>query len=233
MNGGNKKKLCVTIPVKPYCYRFLCNNFGIKGEKEGYISLHRNSLLGMVFRALLHHKTRISSAAPLNHSRWCTKSVYVKIWVHDLDHHGLDLTEQGKKEWAMIVERMCLEDFKQFFIHMYMVEPHKNLIIEKYQRLRGYTEEDWPLESMEKIVTRMNIIHSLKRSREEFLNKFNGFFTANLSAMVDYRITKNILSRLCDSTLTTEEESAMCTQFLQNASATSEIIGTEKPSPQN
>lgn len=219
MSLENKRRLCVPVHVKPYCYRYLCNNFGIEGMEEGYISLQRSSLLGMVFRSLLHHKTRISNHIPNNHARWCSKVVYVNVWAHDLTHHGLDLTEQGKKEWALIVEKICQEDFKQFFIHMYMVMPHKNLIISRYQQLRGYTENDWPQESMEKMITRMQIIPRLKRSREDFLNQFDSFFTANLSSMVDYRATKKILSLLlCNSTSTTEEASQDCMLSLQQMS---------------
>lgn len=209
MSTEKKEKMYVRIPVKPYCYRFLCHNFGIDGKREGYISLRRSRLLSIVFRSLLHHKTRLcrSNAQP---ARWRTREVYVAVGLHDLDHSGLDLTDEGKAEWAMIVEQMCQEDFKQFFIHMYMVEPRVKTIIEKYHSLRGYTEEDWPMESLQKIVTRMHITTEIRQAREDYMQKFNDFFTANLSALVDYKTTKRLLSTLCNSTSTTEEVSEEC-----------------------
>lgn len=196
----------VRIPVKPYCYRYLCKNFGIDGRGEGYISLRRSRLLSMVFRSLLHHKTRLSrqNSQP---ARWRTKNVFVAVGQHDLESHGLDLTEEGKSEWAMIVEQMCQEDFKQFFIHMYMVEPRVKTIVESYHRLRGYTEDDWPIESLLKIVTRMHITTEIRKAREEYMQKFNDFFTANLSALVDYKTTQRLLTSLCNSTSTTGEAS--------------------------
>ena len=107
-------------------------------------------------------------------------------------HHGLDLSEECKSKWAVLVEKKCHEDFKHFFIQMYMVEPNINNIIRMYQSVRGYTEEDWPLESLYKIVTRMNITSQIKKSREEFLKKYIVFFTANMSERSDTsKNTKN------------------------------------------
>lgn len=192
MSLEKKDIMYVRIPVKPYCYRYLCNNFGIDGKSEGYISLRRSRLLSMIFRSLLHHKTRLfcQQAQP---ARWRTRDVLVVVGQRDLESHGLDLTEKGKSELAHIIEQMCQEDFKQFFIHMYMVEPRIKTIIEKYYSLRGYTEEDWPMESLQKIVTRMHIIPEIRKARENYLQKFNAFFTANLSALVDYKTTQRLL----------------------------------------
>ena len=223
MVAEKKDTLYVRIPVKPYCYRYLCNNFGVTGKKEGYISLRRNRLLSMVFRSLLHHKTRLIDV-PQQSARWRTREVFVAVSSHDLEHHGLDLTEEGKCEWALLVEQLCQEDFKQFFIQMYMVEPRVKNIIENFHTVRGYTEEDWPVESLQKIITRMQITSQMRKVREEYLEKFYAFFTAKLSKRVDTQITKNLL-RQCDSTSTTGEESPASTLSQLGISATSERTG--------
>ena len=128
-----------------------------------------------------------------------------------MEHYGLELTEKGKAEWALLVEQICQEDFKQFFIHMYMVEPRVKNIIEKFHDVRGYTEEDWPMESMQKIITRMRITSQIRKVREEYLHKFNDFFTTNLSKRVDSKIAQ-IIYNLCNSASTTGEESEEFTQ---------------------
>lgn len=224
MSVYKKEKMYVRIPVKPYCYRYLCNNFGIDGRSEGYISLRRSRLLSIIFRSLLHHKTRLCRQHT-QPARWRTREVFVAVGQHDLESHGLDLTEEGKSEWALIVEQMCQEDFKQFFIHMYMVEPRVKTIIEKYHNLRGYTEEDWPMESLQKIVTRMHITTEIRKAREDYMQKFNAFFTANLSALVDYKTTQKLLSTLCNSISTTEEASEECMPSLQETFSASGTIG--------
>ena len=103
------------------------------------------------------------------------------------------------------VEYICQEDFRQFFIHMYMVEPRVKNIIGQYHRLRGYSEEDWPLESMQKIVTRMRVTARLRESRDAYLQKFNGFFTADMSALVDWKLARKVLSGLCNPRKSPEE----------------------------
>ena len=151
--------------------------------------------------------------------------MFVAVGLRDQESHGLDLTEEGKSEWAMIVEQLCQEDFKQFFIHMYMVEPRVKTIIERFHNLRGYTEEDWPMESLQKIVTRMHITSEIRKARDDYMQKFNAFFTANLSAMVDFKTTQRILSSLCNSTSTTGGESEDCMLSLAEMSSGSETIG--------
>lgn len=196
--------LYVRIPVKPYCYRYLCNNFGIQGKPEGYISLRRNRLLSTTFRSLLHHKTKLDGGKKTP-ARWKTREVLVAVRQHDINCHGLDLTDEGKTIWALIVEQICQEDFKQFFIHMYMVEPRIKVIIDRYHNLRGYTENDWPQESLQKIVTRMHITGRIREARDVYLHKYNDFFTTNLSAFVDYNKKQKLFSQLCNLTSTTEE----------------------------
>ena len=194
--------------MKPYCYRYLCNNYQIAGEPEGCISFKANRLLSSIFRNMLRHKTQlpVPQGEPTT-ARWRVRRVAIDIGTHNMEHHGLDLTEESKAELATLIEYICQEDFRQFFIHMYMVEPRVKSIIEQYHTLRGYSEEDWPQESMQKIVTRMRVTAQLRESRDAYLQKLNGFFTANMSAMVDYKLTKKVFSQLCNSTSTTEEES--------------------------
>ena len=204
MGVYNDNTMYVRIPVKPYCYRYLCNNFGIQGKAEGYICLRRNRLLSTAFKSLLHHKSKLSGikARP---ARWKNREVLVAIKQHDLNSHGLDLTDEGKSIWAWIVEQICQEDFRQFFIHMYMVEPRIKVIIDRYHKLRGYTEEDWPQESLQKIVTRMHITGRIREARHVFLQKYDDFFTTSLSTFVDSNKKQKLLSQLCNSTSTTEE----------------------------
>ena len=181
----NRNRLYVSVAVKPYCYRWLVNNFHIDGAREDCISLRRHRLLQVIFRNMLQHKTRLQFHDTQSPARWRTRTVHIALGSHDLEHHGLDLSPEGKAEFAGLVEQLCQEDFRQFFVHTYMVEPRVKMIIEQYHRLRGFSEEDWPQESMQKIVTRMGVTAQLRRERESFLQKSNALFTANLSAIMD------------------------------------------------
>ena len=142
---------------------------------------------------MLQHKTRLQPHGIHNPARWRTRTVNIALGSHDLEHHGLDLSPECKAEFAALIEKLCLEDFRQFFVHTYMVEPRVKIIIEQYHRLRGFSEEDWPQESMQKIVTRMGVTAQLRREREAYIQKFNALFTANMSAMVD---SKTVISAI-------------------------------------
>lgn len=202
-----KHRLYSVVDVKPYAYRWLVNNFQIKDEPEGCITIGRHRLLNLVFRNMLQHKSRLTVARHKDAARWRTRTIHIAVGQHSLSHNGLDLTDECRSEFATLVEVLCHEDFRLFFIHMYMVEPRVKVILEKYHQLRGYTEEDWPIESLQKIVTRMHVTSQMRTARQEYLQKYNTFFTANLSAMVDCHSTKIILSSLCNSTLKTEAAS--------------------------
>lgn len=119
------------------------------------------------------------------------------------ERYGIDLPENFKAEFANLIEYLAKEDFKQYFVHMYMVEPRVSFIISSFQRYRGYKEEDWPMESLQKIVTRMKITREIRTARQAYLQKFNDFFTSQLSAILDIKAAKKILT-ICDSTSTTE-----------------------------
>lgn len=196
-----KRRLYAMVHVKPYAYRWLTAQFQLPREPEGCISLRGHRLLSLVFGQLLQHKTRFPApgagdgAAP---ARWRTREVRIDIGPHDQAHHGIDLTPEGRAELATLVEAMCQEDFRQFFVHAYMVEPRVGAVIARFCRLRGYSEEDWPQESLQKIVTRSRLTARLRRQREEYLQQFDRLFTADLSAMVDTQTARRILSRLCE-----------------------------------
>lgn len=219
MSRQNFNRMYVYLKIKPYGYRYLTNHFQIAGEPEGCISLKKSGMLASVFRNMLNYKSRLGDGACEQPSaRWRTRCVAIDIGTHNMEHYGLDLTDDAKDEFAYLVERICQDDFRQFFVNMYMVEPRVKNLIEQYQRLRGYTEEDWPWESMQKMVTRMHVTKQLRESREEYLQKFHDFFTANLSALVDNKRNKLILSQLCNLNSTPGEASE---EFMQSQSMTS------------
>lgn len=205
MGTENKNDLYVCIGVKPYCYRYLCKNYGLKGAREGYISLRHSRLLHTALCSLLQHKTFLDIGRPPS-DRFRTKEVYVYVEPHYRKKYGIDLTEKGKDVWAMLVEQICQEDFKQFFFNVYMAEPRTFKIIELYKELRGYTEGDWPSESMKKIVVRMNVNGKLNQKRKDFLNIFRNFYHETVPSS---GLGKNIktISKLCNLTLTTGEAS--------------------------
>ena len=214
-----KHRLYSSIKVKPYAYRWLVNKFQIKNEPEGCISLGKHRLLNLVFRNMLQYKSRLTIVKQKDAVRRRSLTIHIAISNHNLEHYGLDLTEDCRSEFATLVEVLCQEDFRLFFFHQYMVEPRIRVILEKFQQFRGYSEEEWPLESLQKLVTRMHITSHLRSARQEYMQKYNEFFTANLSKIMDCNSTKIILSSLCNSTSTPEEASEDSMPFQSKTSS--------------
>lgn len=199
---GSRKIFC-NILVKPYCYRWAVNHFQIPGEAEGCVSLRKNRMLNAVFRNLLRRKTSLTEEE-CESSRWRTSCLSIEIGSHNLENFGLDLPARAKSEMATLMEQMCIDDFKSFFVQMYMVEPRKKNIIELYHQMRGFTEQDWPQESMQKIVTRMHITSAMRRTRFEWLQQFNQLITTQVSEHSDSK-----LRELCNLISTTVEASVV------------------------
>ncbi len=223
MGLENKKSLYVKIRVKPYCYRYLCNNYSLRDAPEGYIDLRGNRLLLTALRTLLRHKTKLRIKQPPS-DQWRNKEVFVYVGPHHISHNGIDIAEEHKVVWAILVEQICQEDFKNFFFNMYMADPRIFVIIEHFKRMRGYTENDWPDESLRKIVFRMDVKRTLDRNREEYLKIYKDFYCGSVPST---GLGKNIqnIAYLCNSILTTGEASEESMPSQTKTSSASTTVG--------
>ena len=203
MRSEKQESLYIKIRVKPYAYRFLCNNYSLKDAPEGYIDLRRNRLLLTALRTLLRHKTNLKLKQPPS-DQWRNKEVNVYVGPHHISHNGIDIADEHKVVWAILVEQICQEDFRNFFFNMYMADPRIFIIIEQFKKMRCYTENDWPDESLRKIVFRMNVKSTLDKNRKEYLRIYNNFYCGNVPST---GLGKNIqnIAYICDSNSTTEE----------------------------
>ena len=179
----------VEIPVKNYVYRYLMQNFhvNVKGMKDT-VSFNRcNELSQMILAMLTKNTSSFNAEDERVKNVHRNKTVKICIGRKAFEHEGFEVNQRAALSVSKHLEGMIRSDFLSYVCHMYCVEPELKRIIDRYKELNGYSEEDWPTESMSKICRRAQIYKRRKQMREFFVKQTEDFFVTQLSVLKYFR----------------------------------------------
>lgn len=177
-----KKEYFVKVHVKPYVFRWLMRNYfvNVNGLKNT-VSLKRNFELKSMFLTLLENRPYFYNSRENTGYERRNCEVYIYAGPFCFDHGAYNLTYTAETLFAVHLESVVKADLIAYANYCYMFEPRLDRIIERYKEQNGYSEDDWPTESMKKILFRSNIRESRAKAREHFLHITDNFYAMQLS----------------------------------------------------
>lgn len=178
-----KSEYFIPIYVKPYVYKWLMVNYlvNVKGLRDA-VSFAKDFELKSMFIALLSQKPRYDEMRINNENNLHrNKLVYVYAGERLFAHRACNMTNSAQLLFTSHLEAIIKADFVTYAGFMYLVESKLPVICERYKKMKGFTEDDWPTTSMIKILERKGVRELRHRFRENFVSLSEQFFATQVS----------------------------------------------------
>ena len=176
----------VEIPVKSYVYKYLIMNYSVnvRGLSDT-ISFNRcHEIKRMVNSILERNSSTYDCDNKKSFQEHRNKIVRLCIGKKAFEHDGFQINYTALLQVSQYLEAIVRLHFLHYVEFMYIVEPALQPIIMRYKKMYGYTEEDWPYESMSKMCRRKGLHKHRKEIREFFVQKMESFCMTELSRIL-------------------------------------------------